>query len=181
MCADTKNMHLAMPLDCPEFMQIHQKIIPNEFLQTYNLHKKIKNSYVYLKIIRLIYGLPQVGILAIKLLQAHLQPYGYYEVTHTPGLWCHKELPVAFTLVVDDFGIKYTDITHAHHLLNALKQQYDVSVNWHGELCCRIKLKWNYSEPCFVDTSMPKYVPTQLTKFYHPKKNAHNTLLITLH
>ncbi len=52
------------------------------------------------------YGLPQVGILANKLLKQHLAKHGYYEVTHTPGLWKHISRPNSFTLVVENFGIK---------------------------------------------------------------------------
>jgi hypothetical protein len=31
------------------------------------------------------YGLPQAGILANKLLKKHLAKYGYFEQSHTPG------------------------------------------------------------------------------------------------
>ena len=47
------------------------------------------------------------GILANKLLRKKLQPYRYYEVTHTPGLRRHVTRPVQFSLVVGDFGVKY--------------------------------------------------------------------------
>ena len=53
-----------------------------------------------------IYGLPQAGFLANKLLKKRLAPAGYYEMPHTPGLWKHVYRPIAFTLVVDDFGVK---------------------------------------------------------------------------
>ena len=53
------------------------------------------------------YGLPQAGILANKLLRKRLATFGYIEVPHTPGLWKYIWLPVQFTLVVDDFGVKY--------------------------------------------------------------------------
>ena len=53
------------------------------------------------------YGLPKAGILANKLLKKRLAKYGYFEMPHTPGLWKHVSRPIAFTLVVDDFGIKY--------------------------------------------------------------------------
>ena len=50
-----------------------------------NAHK----GFVYLEIRKAIYGLPQAGILANKLLWKRLAPHGYYEVAHTPGLWRH--------------------------------------------------------------------------------------------
>jgi hypothetical protein len=66
----------------------------------------VKNRYIYLEISRAVWGLPQAGILAIKLLQKWLLPHRYYECNNTPGLWKHKTWPIMFTLVVDDFGVK---------------------------------------------------------------------------
>ena len=59
-----------------------------------------------MEIIRGMYGLPQAGILANQLLRKRLKPHGYFEVEHTPGLWKHETLPIQFTLVVDNFGVK---------------------------------------------------------------------------
>ena len=72
------------------------------------------------------YGLPQAGILANKLLKERLLQNDYFEVPHTPGIFRHKTRPVWFTLVVDDFGIKYVGKEHAQHLLNVLKEFYEI-------------------------------------------------------
>ena len=79
-------------------------------------------GYIYMKIIRGIYGLPQSGVLANKLLKKRLAVHDYYEVEHTPGLFTHKTQPIWFTLVVDDFGVKYIGRQHAEHLMSVLKQ-----------------------------------------------------------
>ena len=42
-------------------------------------------------------------------------------MTHTPGLWKHVSRPIAFTLVVDDFGVKYVGKKKDNHLVAALK------------------------------------------------------------
>ena len=55
------------------------------------------------------YGLPQLGILENKLLKERLAGEGYIPTKHTPGLWMHKNDLIRFTLVVDDFGIKYVE------------------------------------------------------------------------
>ena len=60
-----------------------------------------------MRIKRGMYGLPQAGILANKLLAKRLAKHCYYQVQHTPGLWRHVSRPIAFALVVDDFLIKY--------------------------------------------------------------------------
>jgi hypothetical protein len=42
------------------------------------------------------YGLPQPGILANKLLTKCLAVHGYAPTTHMPGLWRHATHPVMF-------------------------------------------------------------------------------------
>ena len=54
------------------------------------------------------YGLPQAGHIANDQLVTFLAPHGYHPVPITPGLWKHDTRDLFFTLVVDDFGIKYT-------------------------------------------------------------------------
>ena len=87
------------------------------------------------------YGLPQAGMLANKLLKTRLEKHGYYECRHTPGLWRHKWRPITFVLVVDDFGVKYKGREHALHLVAALKQHYQITTNWTGNLFIGISLK----------------------------------------
>ena len=103
MCTDVKNMYLATPMECYKYMQMKIEIIPQEFMDTYQLHDKVKDGYIYIQIENSMYGLPQAGILANKLLQKRLAPYWYYKVPHTPGLWKHVYNPIQFTLVVNDF------------------------------------------------------------------------------
>ena len=90
------------------------------------------------------YGLPQAGLLANKLLSSRLEAHGYYQCQFTPGLWRHKWRPVTFSLVVDDFGVKTVGLTHAKHLKDALQKYYTVSVDWTGGLFCGISLIWDY-------------------------------------
>ena len=88
-------------------MHIAANLVPQEFIEMYELQDKIKNGYIYMRIIHGIYGLPQAGKLANDLLKKPLAEEDYFEVDHTPGLFKHKWRPIWFTLVVDDFGIKY--------------------------------------------------------------------------
>jgi hypothetical protein len=53
------------------------------------------------------YGLPQAGIIAQELLAKRLKENGYSQSKTTPGLWKHEWRPVRFSLVVDNFGVKY--------------------------------------------------------------------------
>ena len=65
--------------------------IPQEIIDEYYLHDLVdKDGWVYLKTVKIIYGLKQAGIIANMELTKHLDKFGYYPVQHTPGLWRHK-------------------------------------------------------------------------------------------
>jgi hypothetical protein len=70
------------------------------------------------------YGLPQAGIIAQELLQEHLAKVGYYQSKIIPGFWTHITKKTCFTLVVDNFAIKYTNLDNAKHLIDTLKKDY---------------------------------------------------------
>ena len=55
-------------------------------------------------------GLKQAGKISHDGLKKHLAPCGHTPEKHTPGLWKHEKTDLTFTLIVDDFGIKCTDI-----------------------------------------------------------------------
>ena len=175
LCLDIKNFYLGTPMDRFEYMKIPLDIFPQSTIDQYQLLTHAKNGFVYLEIRKAIYGLPQAGILANKLLRQRLRPEGYYEVAHTPGLWKHTTRPVQFTLTVDDFGVKYVGKEHAQHLIAALRQNYEVEEDWDGSLYCGITLKWNYAAR-YVDISMPGYVNKLLARFDHkmPAKPQHS-------
>ena len=73
-----------------------------------------------------------------------LRPAGYYEVPYTPGLRKHILRPIEFTLVVDDFGVKYVMKEHVNHLITALKRDFTIAEDWIGGLHCGITLKCDY-------------------------------------
>ena len=80
------------------------------------------------------YGLPQAGILAQNLLDKLLKKKGYYQSMYTPGLWLNEWQTIQFSLVVDDFLVKYVRKENAKHLLNALVEHYKISQDWDGGL-----------------------------------------------
>jgi hypothetical protein len=105
--ADIKNMYLETPLDWYEYMKMPLSLFPQDIIEHYGLSNKTLNGYVYMEICKEMYGLPQAGILAYKLLKKRLARHGYFEQPHTPGLWKHNSRLVWFNLAVDNFGIKY--------------------------------------------------------------------------
>ena len=168
MCLDVKNFFLGTPLDRPEYIRFAMDMIPQEIILKYNLLDMAVNGAVYAEILKGMYGLPQAGILANKLLEKRLNAKGYFHHRHTPGLWYHTTRPISFTLVVDDFGVKYVGKEHADHLKASLEEHYEVSVDWTGALYCGITLDWNYATRT-VDLSMPKYVIAALHRFTHQR------------
>ena len=116
------------------------------------------------------YRLKQEGIIAHKALIHHLAPFGYHTARHTPGLWQHETKDTIFTLVVDDFAIKYTSIDNAQDLLHALKEKYTISEDWEAKLYIGTTLKWDYSKRT-VELSMLGYVNADLQRFRHQLKN----------
>jgi hypothetical protein len=121
-----------------------------------------------------VYGLKQSGLLANQLQRTRLAPFGYYPARHTPGLWLYHTRPIAFTLVVDDFSVKYVGKQHADHLQNALLKTYELTTDWAGTVYSGITLKWDYNyRTC--DISMPGYVSNVLSQLQHdaPKHPQH--------
>ncbi|NNE46316.1 MAG: hypothetical protein HKN37_06620, partial [Rhodothermales bacterium] len=122
---------------------------------------------VYTELRRGMYGLPQAGRIANELLVERMAPHGYEPVAITAGLWRHRERDTKFTLIVDDFGVKYTSDDDAEHLLSTLRKYYRVTTDWSGTRYAGITLDWDYDNRT-VDLSMPGYIERCLQRFEHP-------------
>jgi hypothetical protein len=129
---DLKYFYLGTPMKRKEYMRIPIASIPPSIIEQYHLLDLIHNGFVLVEICRVKYGLPQAGILAYDQLVRHLSTHSYAPCTHTPGLWSHSTHDITFCLVVDDFGIKYTDKNNAIHLLTALQELYVATTDWSG-------------------------------------------------
>jgi hypothetical protein len=174
MMMDIKNYYLGTPLPRFEYMKMLLSRFPEEIIQKYNLNALAVDGWVYIEIRKGMYGLKQAGLLANQLLQTCLAPFGYYPARHTPGLWLHKNRPISFTLIVDDFAVKYVGKQHAKHLRNALLRTYELTTDWTATVYSGMNLKWDYDRRT-CDISMPGYVSNVLSKFQHdaPKHPQH--------
>ena len=99
-------------------------------------------------------GLNKSGRIANERLTKHLQKHGYAPCPHTPALWRYDTLPIVFTLVVNNFGVKYTRKHNADHRINTLCALYTITVDQTGSLYCGLNLVWYYGRG-HVDISMP--------------------------
>jgi hypothetical protein len=158
-----KNYYIGTPLPRFEYMKMVLSRFPEEIIQKYNLNALAVDGWVYIEIRKGVYGLKQAGLLANQLLQTRLAPFGYYPARHTPGLWLHKTRPISFTLIVDDFAVKYVGKQHAEHLRNALLRTYELTTDWTATAMATatatvysgMTLKWDYKSghatfPCPV-------------------------------
>jgi len=161
-------------MDCYEYMRIPAKYIPANIMEQYNLAPLVHNGHVLTEIQKGMYGLPQAGILAYNRLVTHLALSGYTPVQHTPGLFRHATRPVTFSLVVDNFAIKYVDRANAEHLLATLRSLNNITTDWTASMYCGITLKWDYVART-VDLSMPGYIEKALEAYLaeRPKRPQH--------
>jgi hypothetical protein len=167
-CINLANFYLMTPMSKYKYMRLRLEPIPDKIITKYNLRDIVnKQGWVYVEIQMGMYGLPQAGILANKILEKYLNAKGYYHCQHTPGLWRHVWRDIMFCLIIDTFGIKTTSLEHVTHLKNSLEEHYTVAMDWDGLLFCGVNINWNYPK-CTVTLNMPKYIPKALLKFQHP-------------
>jgi hypothetical protein len=147
-------------------MHISINSIPKSVVDQYHILDLVQNGFVLVEITCGIYGLPQAGILAYNQLVTQLATHGYTPCTHTPGLWTHATRDITFSLMVDDFGIKYTNCCDADHLLAVIQQLYTATTYRTGSFYLAMHMAWYYINQT-VDISMPGYAAKALDRFQH--------------
>ena len=61
MCTDIANFYLNKPMNRYEYIKLPLDIIPEEIIQQYNLRNLEHKGFVYMKLQKGMYGLPQAG------------------------------------------------------------------------------------------------------------------------
>ena len=157
-----------------QYMKIILKYFTQEIQDEYNITEIAYKGYVYIKIIKGMYGLKEANILAFNYVVANLAPHRYYPVKHTVGLWKHKERQRNFFLCVDNSDIKYHGKDDPDYLLNALKPIYEISMDHTCANYICLNINWKYTKQ-HVKISMPLYITTTLLIRYvfNPPKGFH--------
>ena len=93
MCADMANFYLKNLMNRYDYMKLPLEIIPEEIIQHYNLRNLSHKGFVYMKIQKGMYVLPQASKIANDKLKLHLSKFGYKLSPITPVLWRNKTLP----------------------------------------------------------------------------------------
>ena len=167
MTMDILKKYLNSPMDRYEYMRIPVSHIPIDIMEQYHLAPLIVNGCVMVEIRKGMYGSPQAGILAHIRLTKHLLSHRYIKCSNSPGLFKYISRDISFTLVVDDFGVKYTNKNDVIHLISTLKKVYEIITDWTGSVYLGLHLRWDYIERT-VDLSMPGYVKKALQRFCSP-------------
>ena len=155
-------------MDEPEYMRLHSKYFFDDIKNKYDIASKIaSDDYVYIKIIKGMYGLKQAAVLAYRQLISNLAHNGYFPCPSMTGIWKHRTRRTRFCLCVDDFGVKVFSEQDKEHLLHALRENYKISVDHTGKNYLGLQIDWNY-EKGYVDISMPKYIHKLRDLLAHP-------------
>ena len=143
------------------------ELFPPDIIEEYGLRDKVDtDGNVFCEVQCGMYGLPQAGIIAQDLLTKRFQKAGYCQRKITPGYWQHNWRPISFTLVVDDFGVKYINKDNVEHLMSVLQQDYEIDTDWDGTRYLGLTLDWDYIKHK-VHCSMPGYIKNVLVRFGH--------------
>jgi len=147
------------------YMFINIDTIPESIIDKYKLRDIVENGKVVMEVSSTIYGLKEAGKLSQDRLVAHLSEYGYKQCRFTPCLFIHESNGAAFTLVVDDFLVKFQNQTAADHLIETLRKLYEITIDTAPtQKYIGITLEYNRDEG-YLDMSMPGYIKNALTRF----------------
>jgi Reverse transcriptase (RNA-dependent DNA polymerase) len=166
---DIKDFYLNNELPTKEYIRMRREHIPDNIWAQYNLDDFVDDQgWVYSKVSKGMYGLPQAGRVASDALLPRLALAGYKPTRRTPGLFKHSTNSIKFWLVVDDFLVGSCNPTHTEHLKATLPEHYTITKNAAANRFCGMTLHWDY-QAGHVDISMQGYIEKALQKFTHAK------------
>ena len=108
-----------------EHLKLKLSDIPSEIIKIYNIKDKATaDGSIYVDIRKGMYGLPQARLTVKELLKKRLAKHEYSQSKLVPGLWSHEWRTIQFTMVVDDFGVKYVGKENSEHLIYVLQKNH---------------------------------------------------------
>jgi len=161
---DLRDFYLMSRLAQPEWIRVPTKNIPRAILEEHNLVQYIVNDHILCRVDGTMYGHPVAGRFANADLVKHLAAHGYAQDANVPCMFAHCTESISFSLVVDDFGIKYTKDSDLARLVSVLREKYELQVDLTGSKYIGVRLDWDYDANTLT-TSMPKYVDAGIARF----------------
>ena len=148
-----------------EYIRIHSKYFPPNIRALYHIDGLIsEDGYVYIKIIKGVYGLKQATIIAYNQLISHMKPNGYYSAPFMTGIWAHKTRRSKCCLCVGDFRVKYLTKSSSRFP----KKHCAISTYSEGRNYPVLAIDLNDSRGYF-EISLPEYVKKLLDILQHLK------------
>ena len=129
---DLTGFYLGSPMPAPEFIIIHTALFSDQLLidlkiTPYVQKDKAGKDFFYARVDKIMPGFRQAGLHAHEHVTSLLLKHGYYQTQ--PCMFTHNTDPTFFALVVDDYGVKYTDRIHFDRLVACLSQKYHVKAH----------------------------------------------------
>lgn len=127
-------LHSRLPDDQFEYMALNLDEIPQEIIDEYKITDFITSgdTKVYVEVMGCLYGMKQAGYIANKEIVEHLSNNGYTQAPNTPCLFRHHTDDIEFTLITDDFGVRYGNKVAADKLLEVMSRKYTMTHDWSG-------------------------------------------------
>lgn len=116
MSIDISDFYIQMDLNNYQYLCFHISIIPQEIIDEYNPSTIMEDRWCYAEIRKAMYGLKEAGYLYNVKLKQILAKEGYVPSKFTSGLFTHNTRDISFSLVVDDFRVKYTNKADTKYL-----------------------------------------------------------------
>jgi len=164
MTLDIQDYYLCTPLQRSEYCRVRVDRIPPNIMASYELNSFVHNGSVIFEVNKGMYGLPQAGYLAQQILIPHLASHGFKQCDNTPCLFRHEVRQLAFSLVVDDFGVKYKLRQDAEYLIATLQKLYKVHIDWTGTKYLGFSIVHD-KRAGQLTLSLPEYIPKALQRF----------------
>ena len=162
---DLGDFFMTSDLDRPEYIRIPLAKLSDTFRAKYNLDPFIHSNSVVFEVTGNMPGHPAAGRLAKSELVSVLKRGGYHEHPDVPCLFENPVNKLSFTLLTDDFGIKYTDMAHVDALKDCLTRAgYTFTFDPDGAVYNGMRLQFNYIENK-VTLDMPNVIPSALARF----------------
>lgn len=166
MSIDIKDFYLGTKLEQNEYMRIHISQIPQESRDKYVTPDLIQDDHVLAEISKGIYGLKQAGLLAQQRLVQHLSKHDFFPISAiSPCIFKHKTRNIVFSLVVDDFGVKFKAKEDVEELLRVLRLLYVVKEDWTGSAYVGFKIQHDHNKGT-LSISMPNYIKDAAERFH---------------
>lgn len=153
----------AAPFQKAEWIRIQVENFPEDTLAKHSLDQFVVKGHILSRVDKTMYGHPVAGRIANKDLVGHLAENGYIQDDNIHCLFSHITSNISFTLVVDDFGVKYNHDADLDALVGFLERKYEVSIDRTGAKYIGICLAWDYSANTLT-IDMPNYVSTSITR-----------------